>query len=70
MAGYIEKIPLDTFREFVYDSEIVEADYEALKRASEIRLPDMGIPSSILDILPPKNISEILDINARPDKID
>lgn len=70
MAGQIEKISLDIFREFAYDSEIVEADYETLKRASEIRLPDMGVPSSILDILPPKNISEILDINSRPDKVN
>lgn len=70
IASDLEKIPLDTIRSFVYETEIVEADSEALKQATKIRLPDVGISSSILDILPHQNITEGLIQIAKPDKVE
>lgn len=70
MAGEMESVSHDILRAFVYESEIIEADIDSLKKAVSMRLPDVGVSSSILDILPNQTVSERLIQTGKPYEVE
>lgn len=69
MADHIDKIPLEIVRSFAYNAEIIEADSDSLKTASDIRIPDVGISTSVLDVIPSQKLINGLIESAKPDKV-
>jgi hypothetical protein len=70
MAGEMESVSHDILRAFVYESEIIEADIDSLKKAVSMRFPDVGVSSSILDILPNQTVSERLIQTGKPYEVE
>jgi len=70
MASEIESVSQDILRAYVYESEIIEADIDSLKKAASMRLSDVGVSSSILDILPNQTVSERLIQTDKPHKVE